>query len=669
MATWSKGNQAFLADSKSMFEVPILATKDGNVVDSSNPLPVTLGSDNITITGSVNIGSTVEVTNDEGMPIPVSGTIDLSASTLSALETINVTDNNGSLTVDDGGSSLTVDGTVELGATSLAALETINVTDGGGSLTVDGTVDLGATSLAALENITIDAGEVSLSASSLAALENITIDSISGTVNVSDNGGSLTVDGSVSVSNFPATQTVDGTVAVTDNGGSLTVDGTVGVNNFPATQTVDGTVELGTTSLAALENITIDAGDVTVSNLSDVSFHAKNTDAFGRLRISNPFTLFESTHFHRDNGLWNEDNTGSSSSSFDGNEGCIDLTIGASQGDSMIRETKKVFSYQPGKSLLVMNTFVMATPKNNLEQRVGYYNDDNGVYLEQFGSDVYFVKRSSVTGTRVNTRIAQANWNGDKLDGTGASGHTLDLEKVQILYTDIEWLGAGSVRMGFVINGEFIIAHTFHHANIIDSTYMSTANLPIRYYIFQGSDADDSTQSVMKQICSTVISEGGYTLQGRSYAKETSVASPYSLATAGTYYPVASLRLNSGKLNNIAILNNISLVVTGNGIIYNWKLVKGGGTNGGSFTRIADESVETNLTGTSYAGGETVASGFISSSNQSSTKLQLDKSSLFKYQLESNRFDNTAEELTLLVSASTDTNDVYASIGWEEITR
>lgn len=45
--------------------------------------------------------------------------------------------------------------------------------------------------------------------------------SVSEPVSVDDNGGSLTVDGSVSVSNFPTVQPVD------DNGGSLTVDGSV----------------------------------------------------------------------------------------------------------------------------------------------------------------------------------------------------------------------------------------------------------------------------------------------------------------------------------------------------------------------------------------------------------------------------------------------------------
>ena len=107
----------------------------------------------------------------------------------------------------------------------------------------------------------------------------------------------------------------------------------------------------------------------------------------------------------------------------------MDLTVGESSGDSIIRETKRVFSYQPGKSLLVLNTFVMNSPKTYLRQRVGYFGAENGVYLEQDNSSIYIVKRSKVTGSIVNTRILQANWNIDTLDGDGVSGYEFRLNK------------------------------------------------------------------------------------------------------------------------------------------------------------------------------------------------------------------------------------------------
>jgi len=170
----------------------------------------------------------------------------------------------------------------------------------------------------------------------------------------------------------------------------------------------------------------------------------------------------------------------------------------------------------------------MSPAKTGLTQRVGYYGADNGFYLEQAGSSVSFVKRSVVTGSLVNTSVLQTNWNGDKLDGSGPSGLTLDLTKAQILWMDLEWLGVGSVRMGFVINGQFILCHTFNHANIIASTYITTASLPLRYEIF--NTAGTSGTSTLKQVCSTVISEGGYELRGKQQSIGTPITAPMTFA-------------------------------------------------------------------------------------------------------------------------------------------
>jgi hypothetical protein len=207
---------------------------------------------------------------------------------------------------------------------------------------------------------------------------------------------------------------------------------------------------------------------------SEISYsNSPNIDAFGRLRVSTPFTLFDSSHRFSDNGLWSTSTATSGTATFNANQGLMDLDVTAASGSEVIRETNKVFSYQPGKSLLVLNTFVMSPAKTNLKQRVGYYGANNGYYLELNNTTVSFVERSSVSGSLVNTSVAQASWNVDKLDGTGPSGITLNLEKAQILFMDLEWLGVGTVRIGFVINGNFYVCHKFHHANVIASTTLT----------------------------------------------------------------------------------------------------------------------------------------------------------------------------------------------------
>jgi len=403
---------------------------------------------------------------------------------------------------------------------------------------------------------------------------------------------------------------------------------------------------------------------------NEVRFTPTGTDAFGRLRTSNPLTLFDSSHRYAQNDLWAEDTTGGGSSTFNADEGLVELDVGTTSGDEVLRETLKVFAYQPGKSLLVMQSFVMEPAKTNLRQRSGYFGAENGFFVELDGTTVNLVKRSHITGSTVDTKIAQASWNGDKLDGTGDSGVTLDLTKVQLMWLDMEWLGAGSVRMGFVIDGVFILCHTFHAANLITSTYMPTGSLPLRYEITNtGTTASAST---LKQICSSVISEGGYELRGRQQAVGTPIATPFDLTNADTYYPIISIRLKSARLDAIAIQTALSIIGLSNNSNYNWRMVASGTTTGGTWTSAgANSSIEYNVTGTSFTQGtgRILASGWFQGSNQGSSTVDILKEALFKFQLERDSFTSTALELTLIVATDNAGSDTYATLDWEEVTR
>lgn len=402
----------------------------------------------------------------------------------------------------------------------------------------------------------------------------------------------------------------------------------------------------------------------------NVSIGGTNVDAFNRLRVSNPLTLFDSSHRYADNNLWVNSITGTAASTFNANEGLIDMTVGTANGDQIIRETTKVFSYQPGKSLLVMSTFIFGTAKANLRQRVGYYGAANGIYFERDGTTNYMVERSSVTGSVVNARVAQSNWNQDKLDGTGPSGITLDSSKAQILYMDLEWLGLGTVRTGFVIDGRFVPAHNFNHANLINTTYITTASLPLRYEMTNtGATASAST---LKQVCSTVISEGGYQLNGSQQAIGTPITSPRTLTTAGTLYPVVSLRLKTTRLDAIVILTAVSILGITNNANYQWQIVANGATTGGTWVSAGtNSSVEYNITGTSFSTGtgRVLASGYFQGSNQGSSSVDILRAALFTFQLERNPFTPIAYETTLICASASNGDQVLASLDWEEISK
>ena len=401
-----------------------------------------------------------------------------------------------------------------------------------------------------------------------------------------------------------------------------------------------------------------------------ISIGGTNVDAFGRLRVSNPLTLFDSSHRYADNNLWADSITGTAAATFNANEGLMDLTVGSANGDQIIRETIKVFSYQPGKSLLVMSTFIFGTAKANLRQRAGYYGAANGIYFEREGTTNYMVERSSVTGAPINTRVAQANWNQDPLDGTGPSGLTLDSSKAQILYLDVEWLGLGTVRTGFIINGDFVPAHNFDHANLINTTYITTASLPMRYEMTNvGATTGAST---LKQVCSTVISEGGYELRGAQLSAGTAITTPKTLTTAGTFYPIVSIRLKTTRLDAIAILTAVSILGITNNTNYKWEVVASGTTTGGTWVSAGTNSgVEYNITGTAFTvgTGRILATGYFQGSNQGASSVDILKAALFTTQLERNPFTATAYEITLACTAASNGDQVLGSVDWEEISR
>jgi hypothetical protein len=390
-------------------------------------------------------------------------------------------------------------------------------------------------------------------------------------------------------------------------------------------------------------------------------------DAFGRLRVSNPFTLFDSSHRYQDNELWSTALAVSGTAVFNADQGLVDLEVTTASGSEVVRETTVVTSYQPGKSLLVMTTFSMDDAKTNLRQRVGYYGASNGIFLELENAVLSFVKRSSITGSVVETKIAQENWNIDKLDGTGPSGITLDITKAQILFSDIEWLGVGTVRLGFVIDGQLIHCHSFHHANTVEATYVTTASLPLRYEI-KNTDTTASA-SVLKQICSTVISEGGYELRGQQRSIGLGATAARDLTASGVGYPVVGIRLKSTRLDAVVIPVAVSLIGAGNNAIFKWQLQQGGTISGGTWTSVASGSpVEYNLSGVSSSGGIALTAGYIAADNKGAAiPVDLNKSNLFKYQLRRNGTTSAPEEFTLIVETNANGNDVYSAISWEEV--
>jgi len=401
------------------------------------------------------------------------------------------------------------------------------------------------------------------------------------------------------------------------------------------------------------------------------------TDAFGRLRTSAGYTLFDSAHRYQDNGKWFTDVAGTSNTAYMTNESVVNMNVDTANGSHVYRETGRVFSYQPGKSLLIMNTFCMNAPKAGLTQRVGYFNTENGVFLENDGTGNYLVLRSNVTGTPTDRRIAQADWNVDKFDGTGYSSQSTSLEhsgglnttKSNIFWIDVEWLGVGDVRCGFVVDGLMLPAHIFHNDNVNTTTYMTTATLPCRYEI--KNTAATASNSTLKQICSTVISEGGYELNGRARSVSIPITTPKDLPTAGTFTPVISLRLRDSFKDAVAILKDVEFFGVTNNTSYRYKIIIGGALTGASWANTANDSpVEYDIAATAVTGGRDAQVGYVNvSAGAGGAAVNLSRTDLFAYQFQRDPFaaSNNGVIITLAATGAANGNDAVGAMTWEEI--
>jgi hypothetical protein len=290
-----------------------------------------------------------------------------------------------------------------------------------------------------------------------------------------------------------------------------------------------------------------------------ISIGGTNTDAFGRLRVSEPYTLFDSQNRYAADNQFDTSTSGTGSSTYNANQASMSLAVTGGGVGSVVRQTYRVFPYQPGKGLLVLATFVMDNGTSaNLNQSVGYFNTQNGVFFRRTAGVNAFVMRSNTSGTPSDARFAnQADWNGDKLNGTGASGYTLDLTHPQIMWMDFEWLGVGSVRCGFIIDGQYVVCHTFDTANVYGTTvYMTTAILPVRYEITTTTTAVAAT---LTQICCSVVSEGGFEQTSIDHvARRTTVLT--NITTAATFFPVVSIRLASGRTGSVVLPNRVQFL-------------------------------------------------------------------------------------------------------------
>lgn len=399
----------------------------------------------------------------------------------------------------------------------------------------------------------------------------------------------------------------------------------------------------------------------------------QNIDAFGRGRVSMPYTLGDYKHLYGLDPNFIDYKVNGGDIAFQTNKACARLSTTSNTTSRIVHQTKFYHHYMPGKSQVILSSFNFYAATANVTKRTGYFDDNDGIYLEQSGNGTLtWVVRSFVTGTPVERRFTQSQWSEDKCDGTGPSGFNIDITKTQLIWIDFQWLGVGRVRCGFVHDGQYVLAHEFNNSNNLATVYLSNPNLPVRCEML---NTGVTTGAYFDQICSTVISEGGYVEAGQDWA----VTNTPRLLTSGSTLPIMAIRLKNTfrtyQNRMIVRMGNLNMFSDGENI--KWRLIKlpdSSQLTETTWTSVDDDSgVEYNVDATAFTDGDEIDNGWVGASTQGSQKAGGSPNSNIPSSAKKNyivqNYDSTNSEIYVVVATNLGAQSTNVGVGmqWREI--
>lgn len=412
-------------------------------------------------------------------------------------------------------------------------------------------------------------------------------------------------------------------------------------------------------------------------------------DAFSRLRVSTPTTVFDAQQEYgldtlrvwdaAANGTYASMSTAGSVSSAgnavgptDTNTRMTPVTVSTTNGHYAVLQSRQYVRYIPGKSHLVLMT---------------------GVFAPAAGFSASFVRRTSTSGAVVDNEVTQANWNIDKFDGTGKSGITIDFTKTQILVIQAQWLGVGRVIVGFDIDGQIFPAHEFLNANTIAVPYTQTFNLPVRLetrntsatttvaragyfdaangiFLNLSKTAGSPPGGTLNFVCCSVQSEGGLESRGFPMTANNGIT-PIAVTTRRAVLSIRPKATFNSLTNRAQIeLSDYQISAQTNDALYEVVI---GGTLGGvpAWTSVgANSVVEYDIAGTTVTGGVTTLSGHVlagSGAARGFTTGQIDIRNPFVLR-QIDALAANQDSISIVCTSVAGTSNILGAFNWHEQT-
>ena len=408
-----------------------------------------------------------------------------------------------------------------------------------------------------------------------------------------------------------------------------------------------------------------------IQNVNTKKQDSRDLDAFGRTRVSEPFNVFDMQFTYGLEPLFFEEVvTGSGDVTHIANSSAARLTTGGTtSGDGVKFQTGEYFRYQPGKGQFVVWTCILGSKTSNVRKRIGLFDDNDGFFFEQDGSNLKVVRRTKTSGSVVDNATNQSSWNLDKLDGTGSSRITLDESKDNIYIVDYQWLGAGRIRFGMDFGGQITYVHEIKFANTETVPFSVTGDLPFRAEIFNTSTASGTT--TFDFTCVGIVSEGGFNPLGIPGAAQNAVLR--NVTTGNDPLPIISIRprtsLNSITYRGIIIPKSYTIISEDTSIRY--EIILNGSLTGASFANVDtnNSGAQVDMSATAIVGGLVVDNGFVTGAKDKTESGHINEDLMSKLFLSNDVAGTTSDILTIAISiinSAGTASDCGGSFTWKE---
>lgn len=385
-----------------------------------------------------------------------------------------------------------------------------------------------------------------------------------------------------------------------------------------------------------------------------------------RLKVSDYEVInFNTYQYDKEDSIWDEQITGDADAILDTDNSWLDMRVGPNLGDKIIRQTKRVLPYVPGRPNEVTSALRFGPLTPGIRRRNGPFTETSGCFFEDDGTNYYAVVRKTVDGITTDTRVSRDQWNGDRLTGTGdaetnSSGVEADPLAIQLFLIEYEWYGAGQVIFKYLIDGNVHTVHTFNHGNNLESPWTSSPFLPIRTELENVTGV--AGNHFLNMSSSSVLAEGKTFVSGIKHTVGTDIGG-ITAADADVFNPIISFRLAADRLDGVAIAKEFQAVTLDNSSIY-YRVYLGSQLTGANvWTSYENTHVEYNTDATAITDGSIVDEGFI---NQQSSGFKIDIST-FDTQFSRSNLGTTGDIITIAIAPATNNVDVYANFSWIEV--